>query len=524
MSSSEEEPPLDRPSLAGDDADVPLSTALRDAARARRRVWLKAALGVAVLSALGGGATEIYLARKRASDRASGAAEAAEAEEALLRGDLRVARKRAEEARALAPESHEVAMTFVRALAFDVLDGDGGKDAGVALLAEARRLGARGSDLAFASLAAAVGVKNDRLVDKILAEHAEASLPPSFAHTFAVGAGLDLTCGDGAAPRYAEAEELSKGKSLLASVRRARALLFEAKVDEARAVVAKLPKDRREAQVLAALADRVALLAGSAPPGAKPAWVDPAWVTELPRSLRTLATAMALTDPNAPAGQSAGLDAALDDVDSPLAALLAGRIALLGGDRVSAEAAAAAALRMREELVSAKVFAARLALVDGDLARAKALAGEGPDKEMVLTVQAIEAYERGDVGRIREIDAESTASPDVEAPGVHAPERWFGLGAAEALLSGGPPPKPDVLDAAIAKGEPWAELLAVDAALASHDVERAKKIALGWAERPPTDAKKLRKKRIESPDPPKDDAKKGDRPADPKVPPAPPGK
>lgn len=485
----------DAPQGAPDEEpDVPLSTALREASRARRRTVLRALGALTVLGAIGGGITELVLWRRRLSDEALAASEAKRADEAVLKGDLRGAKKIASDARDLDPKSHAVAMAFVRASAFDVLDGDGGKDASVALLSDARRLGARGIDLAFASLAAAVGVKNDRLAEKILAEHAERSIGGDMAYAFACGAALDLTCGDEAARRYAEAEELSGGRFVLAKLRRVRALVFASKIDEAKALVAKLPQEARETKVLAALVQRVESLGGAS--SAKATWVDPSWATELPRSLRALATAMALGDPNAPSGQSAGLDAALDDVDTPLAALLAGRIALAAGDRVSAEAASACALRMHGELEGAKTFAARLALLQGDLPKARELAGEGPDKATVLTIQAIEAYERGDKTRLAEIDAESAGST----------ERWFGLSAAKALLGDGEAPKPADLDRAIATNEPWAELLAVDAALAAHDVERAKKLALAWAEGPLTDVKKLRKKHIESPEPPKDPA------------------
>jgi hypothetical protein len=483
------DPHGDAPDPAGPpEDDLPLSAALREASKVGRRRVLRAAAAVGAIAALGGGGALLYGRRARAKDADDGRARARAAEDAIARGEVRLAKKLAEEARALDPTGRAEATSWIRAASMEVLDGDTGKDAAVALLAETRRLGARGLELALASLAAAVGVKNDHLVEKILAEHAEAEIAKDAAHLFAEGAGLDLLCDPESARRYREASELWGGRSLVANVRHARALLFAGKVDDARALVAKLPKEGREATVLSALADRVALLAGAA---LKPAWVDPKWVTELPRSLRTLATAMALADPNAPAGQSAGLDAALDDVDTPLAALLAGRIALAAGDRVSAKAAADCALRMRAELDAAKVFSARLALVDGDLGRARELAGEGPDKATVLMVQAIDAYERGDKGRVGEIDAES----------ANAPDRWGGLGFARALLEGGEPPKATDLDAAIAKSEPWADLLAVDAALRAHDVDRAKKLALAWADGPLTEARKQRKKRIEAPQP-----------------------
>ena len=455
-----------------------------------------------LLGTAGGGVTSVVLWRRRGQDRSLSIDRALASEEAIRLGDLRLARKLATEARELDPTGHPAALAFVRVCAFDVIDGDGGQAASVELLSDARKLGIRGADLAFVSLAAAVGVKNDRLAERILAEHAEKAIVVDERYAYAAGAAFDLMCSEEAERRYTVADDLSHGDLFLAKVRRARALLFAARMDEARKVIATLPKERRETMVLRSLADHVAVLSDGAPPKAAPAWVDPSWVTELPRSLRALATAMALGDPNAPSGQSAGLDAALDDVDTPLAALLAGRIALAAGDEVSAKAASACALRMRAELPEAKVFAARLALVDGDLAHARELAGEGPDKPIVLMIQAIEAYERGDKTRLAEIDQES----------VGAPRRFEGLAAAKALLGEGEIPKPAAFDEAIAKNEPWADLLAVDAALASHDVERAKKLALAWSEGPLSDARKVRKKRIESAPVDKDGAKPDDKP------------
>ncbi len=462
---------------------------------------LKALGGLVLLGAAGGGVSALVLWRRGAQDRALSIERAAASESAARRGELRLARKLAAEARELDPTGRAAAVAFVRVSAFDVIDGDLGPAAGVALLSDARNLGMHGIDLAFASLAAAVGVKNDHLVERILAEHSKKTLQIEERYAYAAGAGLDLITSDEAVRHYADADDMAHGELFLAKVRLARSLLFANRIEEARAVVERLPKERRETTVIGSFVERVALLEGGGASKAAPAWVDPSWIPELPRCLRTLAAAMALGDPNAPSGQSAGLDAALDDVDTPCAALWAGRIALAAGDRVSAKAAASCALRMRAELLEAKVFAARLSLVEGDLAGARELAGEGPDKPTVLMIQAIEAYERADKVRLDEIDAESKGSP----------RRYEMLDAAKALLGEGEIPKAATFDDAIAKNAPWADLLAVDAALATRDVERAKKLALAWSEGPLTDAKKLRKKRIDSPLPDKQPDKQPDK-------------
>ena len=465
--------------------DESLSDALEASKKARRRTLLKALGGLAAVGVVASGVTFLVRARARSADAKAADDGAAAAGAALLRGELRAGKKLANEAHELDPNGHAAAITFLRAGAFDLIDGDGGPNEGIALLATARNFGARGATLALVALAAGIGVKNDRLVQRILEE----PLPDDAdegRYAYALGAGFDLVCDEASEAHYREAEELSGGKLFLASVRRVRALLFATKIDDARAAIEKLPRDRRETLVLRTLTERVAAISGVAPRPEIPKWCDPSWTSDLPKCLRALAAVLPMTDPDAPFGQSAGLDAALDDVDTPLAALLAGRLALAAGDKASARSASQCALRMRKELDKARVFGTRIALLEGDLKQAKELSSDSGDKGQKLLVEAIDAYEKRDAKRLGEIDKDTEGDP----------ERWTLIGAATTLLGDGPKPAASILSGAVSRSEPWADLLAVDAALAVPDLDAAKKIAIAWADGPESAERKKRKDAI----------------------------
>ncbi|MFO0612598.1 MAG: hypothetical protein U0414_08430 [Polyangiaceae bacterium] len=434
----------------------------------RRRTLLKG-LGVgAALATAGAIGTLIYLKADEAAEKKRAVARAREAEVELLRGNIRGAKTMATEARALDRMNHEAWLAFIHASAVDLIDGDAGKEEGVALVADARNSGGRGATLELVALAGAVAIKNDNFAEKLVKQpHAE-PVDGDGLYAYAAGAVLDLVCDDASVGWYEQALELRPG-CVLSRVRLARANVLTGAFALAREAIEGLPPGF-ERLVLETLVTRVESIAAS-PTGAvaRGKQVERAKLGDLPKSLRTLGAALALEDPDQPWGQSAGIDAALDDADTPMVCILAGRIALADGDRVSARAAAAAALAMHEELADARVFGARVALVVGDHARASELTENGPDRNLVAIVRSLEAYEANDRAAFDKVRADD---PD-------AVKSWLLADSAATLLDG---KSPDAarLEALAKRCEPWAELFAIDAALIRGDKEKAAKIAQQW--------------------------------------------
>lgn len=476
-----------------------LEEALAKHARVRRRAMLRAlGIGGALVAAWAVG-TVVYLQVDAASDRERAGTRARDAEAELLRGNIAAAKKISAEARALDRMNHDAWLAFIHANATDLIDGDGDAEASVALVADARNSGGRGATLEFVALAGAIGIKNDVLAEKLLKQpHAEPVDADGF-YAYAAGAAFDLVCDDASIGWYEQALALRPG-CVLSRVRLARAYVFAGAFPEAREALAGLPDRSFERLVLDTLVTRIESIAGSpSGPIARGGQVDRSKLGDLPRSLRTLGTALALEDPDQPWGQSAGIDAALDDADTPMVAILAGRIALADGDRVSARAAATAALSMHEELAEARVFAARVALVEGDLKRAEELGRAGPDRNLVAILRSISAYEENDRAAFDRVAAE-------EPEGVG---KWPLAASATSLLDG-KSPDAAALDALAKRGEPWADLFAIDAALRRGEKDKAAKMVQQWAGTL-TPAQKKRKDRVA-----------GVLPLPPPAPPAPP--
>lgn len=449
--------------------DGGLEEALARHARARRRTMLKAlGIGAAVVAA-GTAGTVVFLQVQKSNDKKRAGARAKDAEAELLRGNVRAAKKIAEEARGLDRMNFDAWLAFIHANGMDLIDGDGGAEASVALMADARNSGGKGATLEFVSLAGAIGIKNDVHAEKLLRQpHAEPVDGDGF-YAYAAGAAYDLVCDDASIGWYTQALELRPG-CVLSRIRLARAYVLVGAYDDARTVIDGLPSESFERLVLGTLVTRVESIEKSKGASVlRGAQVDRARLGDLPRSLRTLGTALALEDPDQPWGQSAGLDAALDDADTPMIAILAGKIALADGDRVSARAAASAALRMHEDLAEARVFGARMALVDGDWKRADELAGAGPDRSMIAILKTIQAYEAGDRAGFERVRADD---PD-------ALVGWPLDESIKALLDA-KAPADDALDTLAKRGEPWADLLAIDAALLRGEKDKAKKLVQQW--------------------------------------------
>lgn len=464
--------------------DGSLEEALAKHARVRRRSMLRALGIAAAVVAAGTAGTLVYLQVEAAADRKRAGVRARDAEAELLRGNIRAAKKIAEEARALDRLNHDAWLAFVHASATDLIDGDGGPEASVALISDARNTGGKGATLEFVALAGAIGIKNDVLAEKLLKQpHAEPVDSDGF-YAYAAGAAFDLVCDDASIGWYEQALAL-RPACVLTRIRLARANVLAGAFPEARAALEGLPSGSFERLVLDALVTRVESIASS-PSGkvARGAQVDRAKLGDLPKSLRTLATALALEDPDQPWGQSAGIDAALDDADTPMVAILAGRIALADGDRVSARAAATAAMSMHEDLADARIFAARVALVDGDLKRAEELGRTGPDRNLIAILRCIGAYEEND-----RVAFDKAASDEPDGVG-----KWP-LGSAATTILDGKSPDAATLDALTKRSEPWADLFAIDAALLRGDKDKAAKMVQQWTGTL-TPAQKKRKDRV----------------------------
>jgi hypothetical protein len=214
----------------------------------------------------------------------------------------------------------------------------------------------RGPLLGQALLASAVRGKNDRLAVRLLVQHADQGLRGDPSYELVAGAALELACDDGAAARF-ESVLASTPASVLARLRLARARIFASRLDEASTVAAALPRERAERAILLEVVARLRRYEGAADAPSPRHVVDPFGLTDLPRSIRPLAQALTVHEANA----GSGIEAALDDLDTPLAALLVARLAVVAGDGESAQLAIDAGVRLRAELAVPDELARRIA-------------------------------------------------------------------------------------------------------------------------------------------------------------------
>lgn len=449
-----------------DDVLEPDDVLLRPRRVSRRRIL---AGGVVLTALLGGGSVWAHRAgaasrRVRASDLAS------QAYERLRSGAIGSALKLASDARLLDPNGRDSAYAWLHATGLALLEDAGGAREAAGFVDEARRLGAGATDLAFCLLVGAVAMRNDKLAERTLAQHEAQGIRGDAFYLFARGAALDLCSAPGAAEAYAESISLW-ADAVLPRQRLARAHLLRGKLEDARAAVAALPDD--------AIGRRVILSAASRLESRRPqsASFGSAGLDEAPRSLRPIGLALLVQaeDP------TAAIDAAIDDVDSPLVAAVCGRLAMIGGDLASAESAAAAGRRMRPDSPEVAAFGVHLALARGDLDRARALAAESGDPASVAMVAAIDAYEEKTPEKIREA---------VEAAVDAGVSPWRVANEARGVLGDGPAPvvvapkgtAPPPLWAALEEGEPWADVVLFDAAFASGDARTCDAVLTRWRE------------------------------------------
>jgi len=451
----------------------------------RRRVlgWL---VGLAAASTAGTFGFREWHRRRAVADLSAAEDEVAASRAALYAGDIRKARTLAEHALELSPESTSAARAIVDARALDVLDGGVAPDAAVDVVTTARRLKVEGVGLAVATLSAAVGARNAEHAKMLIEQHQRQDVGADDAvHRLALGAAYDLLADAGAVDAYAEARKLAPEFSS-AVVRHVRALVFAGRAGEARTAAkgAKLPDKTRNALAM--------LLVRAERPERWPdtdARIVRDDVGDLPRPLRAIGAALALVPPDEKGAASMGLEAALDDADSPGSLLLCGQLALSAKDLDSALQAGERAASMAPAWTPAHALRARVFLLRGQLDEALALEPSLPPA-VSAELRAIAAYESGDPEALAE--AESRA---VEKGAARWPALALALG---RLRSGSKRPGAAESDALLNEGVPWADVLAVDFALDAGDIDRARKIVKTWADKPdPSRALRLaRLKRI----------------------------
>lgn len=419
---------------------------------------------------MGGGSALFLRGRSREADAAAGATLAQQAYAALRAGATGSALKLAAHARKLAPESRETALAWLHATGLDLLEGDGGDGAAhraIGFVDETRLLGAKGLDLGFAVLVSAVVMKNDKLARRVLDQHESDALETDAFYELVAGAALDLDCDPVAEERFRRSAA-RWADAVLPRLRRARSLAFANRYLEAREEL-----ERAEGPAAKVMGDVITALEK---PRATHAFVDPFTITDLPRSLRPLAQALTVSAENA----QSGLDAAMSDIDCPLAALACSDIAAGALDFTSAERAAQAALDMRSELGAASDRIVRLRLRRGDLAQASEAAKTSGDTSALALVASIDAYEQ------RRADLLKQAIEDAGAG-----RGWALAPLAQRQLDGTTKPTFEDLKPSLDAGEPWADVLAIDIAIDAGKLDEAKKIAGGWADAsPPRDRRR----------------------------------
>lgn len=441
------------------------------ASRVRRR----AVIGAAVAAALGAGGWGVWRAR-RASRQSHAEALAADVYRAIGEGHFGAALGLAKEAREASPGSTPAALAWLHAAGLVLIEGDPDPALGVEAVSDARKLGARGTDLAFITLAAAVTMKNDRFAERLLEQHEKQGVAADIFYHYAAGAALDLACDPRAEERFFLAASGWEGPGALPRVRRARSLVFAARYTEATAELARIAGESPEKTVMTQVVRALEA------PEQKRDWVDPFALTDLPRSVRPLAQALTLS----PENDQSGIDAALSDVDTPLVAVACADIARLAGDLVAAEKALVVAHEMRPELSVANTKLVEIRLLRGDLSGASSAAAACGETEPLLLVACVSAYEAKKPKELAQTTEDGRSDKG---------EPWSLADAAQTLLEKGRAGDLAALRKAVKERQVWADILLFDAALAEGDLATARELAARWSDDLPAHA--ARKKALE---------------------------
>ncbi|MFO0546766.1 MAG: hypothetical protein U0271_00195 [Polyangiaceae bacterium] len=461
----------------------------RSFARPRRRLGRRGLLLGGLGLAAGAAATAAIVHKTRADARARDAVRggqlAQQANDALRSGQIRRAVKLANDALAAAPEDASASLAWLHATGLDFVDGDGTPSDAVGYVWRARALGARRETHAFASLCAAIAMKNDRFARQLLEQHTSQRIEHDAFYDLVAGAAEDLDCDRRAERSYAASMSLWVD-SVLPRLRRARALLFVHQFDEAERELAPLGEAHPFARVLLGVSSVLRGVAAAPAPGApsfappvpERPYVDPFTITDLPRCIRVLGQALTLSEEN----DQAGIGAALSDVDTAQVALLASEVAVALNDLSSADQAALRARELRSDLGGATMMLVRVRLLMGDVALAREAADGSGEPEALAMVNAIEAYESGKLDALKEAVSEAR---ERELSG-------FALADAAAAIAAGDPWDTTQLERAARAREPWALELLFDLRLANGDLQGARTVTQAWRdERPARERRKL---------------------------------
>jgi tetratricopeptide (TPR) repeat protein len=437
----------------------------------RRRTLLRGLAGSGAALSIGGCADP-------AAALAEGQRLATRAREFVAFGSLQQAVQAADRAIELAPGDNGVLETWVHATGMKVLEGGGGEAEATAFVYQAWRRGARGAALAFSTLAHAVAVGNDRYAKNLLEQHEQQGVVADGPLHFASGAALDLLCSREAEGRFTASRAAWEG-SVWPTMRRARTRLFHAGSSDA-------AEDVRECPGLMGDVLRVAgerLLGKVARLDATP--LD--HVADLPRSLRAIAYTLM-----ADAGTQVPSEIMLNDVDTPLAAMLCGDLSTRVRDLAAAQSALEKACALRSELEPAREKLVRVHLLRGDLEGAKTAADRALGSDARTLVEAVDAYERRDVTALKRqlgddpsghvwacapaaLDVARLVEPDSKklAPQQRA-DLLAGVTRSLATLT------------SQAKDVPWADVVLLDAARLCGDATLEKRVLEGWTEASPS--------------------------------------
>jgi hypothetical protein len=338
-------------------------------------------------------------------------------------------------------------------------------------------VGLEEKDVAFGKIASFLVEGDIAGAASLLPKYDKVAEKDAFFH-LAAGAALERAGDLRAIERYEAARALDD-KLVAADVLLTRAVLLELGAEKGKKPLAEVQKkmgDTPTSRTLAALA-----------------WaVDPARPKELPKDalikeeerasliapLRPVPYVVdALQAINAGYGEKAAtaIEAAINLTGSPAMATQLGFLAIKAGNEKLARQAALRALQFSALYPSARVLASRVALLGGRLDEAKKAIEElDPRSADVAVVRAALAYETLDPGELRsavEALGEAAKHPEYEA-----------LSAARGVLGGTQFPAPDRIEALASPQIPWGEMVAVDSAIATGNLELADKLVTGWGD------------------------------------------
>lgn len=367
---------------------------------------------------------------------------------------------------ALEPSSGDVAACLTRVRALEVLEqSPSSAEQLVHMIASAERLGASPPEIAYLEVAAAIGVRDGKRAESLVARYDQD--PARRIHSvyeLSAGAALDLVGDPRAADRYKAALGLEPSL-FIAEVRLARNLLLGGAHAQGATRVQGLFQTfpgRPETKALDAL---MRLEDPAQTMGPRPKLELPL-PEDVPLSLRSIVRALTAGVLPDKAQRAAGLAAAIAESDAPSSAVFCGNIALSVGETGLAREAVRRATETAPAYVPALVLSTKASLLEGRAEEAQGAASAIVGAEVGLA-RALVAYETGDAARLNE-SADALRGP--ESPGyaliVAARDRLVGAKAFPVAR----------IEALSVARDPWGVIIAVDAALDRGDLKLARRL------------------------------------------------